>query len=149
MTNNERVSNDLDDLIYLPNGELNSPFVLANANILLKENEFKLAAKLFLLMANQRTYAFCGYFGLAKCFEKLSKPTQASESYKRAFELSRRPYIAFAYLECLLANHHYHQAEQFALMCAVEFVKHADEGERFRRFHRDALEMQMNRDAVL
>ncbi len=143
------MSNDLKDTIYLPNGELNSPFVLANANILLKEKELKLAASLFLLIAKQETYAFCGYYGLGQCFTGMQKHEAAVESFRKAFQISKRSWIATAWIDCLMRTGDFRSAEKVALECAIEFVNQPEVSEKFRLYYRDAAEAQLRSEKTL
>lgn len=88
-----------EDFIYLPNGELNIPFLLVNANLLLKEGEIQLAASLFERVKASEKYRHCAYYGIGQCFLKLNARKQALSLFKKALACKRRPYIENAIID--------------------------------------------------
>ncbi len=126
------MNDDLELLIYFPNGELNTSYVLANANLLLKAGEAKLAAGLFLRVAREKRSSFNGFYGLAQCFMKMGKHESAVQALRKAFQISRKPYVAFSLIEAALNAGQRSEAEQLALECAVEFVEDMELNQRFR-----------------
>ena len=140
---NKTVANELNDLIYFPNGDLNFPFVLANANLLLKEDEVELAVSLFGLITQHKSRAYFGHYGLGQCFLKSGEPDSAALSFERAFRLGRRPFLAYAWIEALISDRKYKEAEKTALLCAVEFAEDLETSNRLREFHRRAVELQL------
>jgi len=122
-----------EDLCYLPNGELNVPFILTNANLLLLENELELAASLFQLVKGHTPYAHCAHYGIGQCFLKAQCPRQAVQAFEKAFLLEKRPYIGTALLEALMACGDLPAFEKRAIELAREFSFDEKFVEIFRR----------------
>ena len=129
---------ELDQIIYFQNGELNTPYVLANAGLLLKSDEPRMAAILYMVIARHKKNSFCGFYGLGQCFLALEKPQNARDAFRKAFLLGGRPYMAVALIEALLLCEEYAEAEALALKCAVEFVTDAKMNERFKNLYQRA-----------
>lgn len=130
-------ADDLNESIYLPNGNLNAPYVLSNASLLLKEGEVDMAASLFKQVTGHPKLGHCGHYGIGKCFMKIGKPAKAVAAFEAALLLQRRPYIAASLLEALIALQEYTQAEKRALEFAREFVADPESIERFRSLYRE------------
>ena len=132
----------LDLMILLPNGELNAPFLLANANLLLKAGEFKTAGSLFLRIAKTKKYAYCGYYGLGLCFRKLGQTEQAVEALKKSYLLEKRAYIAIELVKTLLESGRIKEAEQLSFACAAEFSDQAPVVEEMGKLFQQAIEQR-------
>ena len=133
---------DPTDILYFPNGEMNTSFILSNANLLLKEGEIELAASLFLLIKNQKKYSHCGHYGLGQCFLKMKNPHQAVIAFEKAFSLAKHPYIAAALIEALLASKEFNTAEKRTLEFAREFANDISFLELFRRQYQECISKQ-------
>ncbi len=138
------MEHETDNIIYLPNGELNAPYLLANANLLLKEGDPQLASSLFLLTTKTKNYAHCGFYGLGQCYRHLQKPDLALDALRKAFALSRRAYIAIALIQALLECGQFQEAEQTSLSCAVEFLNDTYASEQIRGFYQKAIQSQVS-----
>lgn len=84
--------NDLD-LVYLPDGRINAPYILANANLLLKSGEYQLAVSLFRRIQDHPKYGYCGYYGVGQCYFLLQHWSRARTAFEKALALAHRPYI--------------------------------------------------------
>jgi tetratricopeptide (TPR) repeat protein len=89
------------ELAYLPNGNLNFPYILSNANLLLQSGEIDLAASLFRLALGEPKVAHIALFGLGQCCMAGADYPKAARAFEKALLVSRRPYIAEAHLKAL------------------------------------------------
>ncbi len=129
-----------EDLSYFPNGELNISFLLFNANLLLQEGELELAASLFQLVKNHHKYGYCGHYGIGQCFLKAQQPKLAAQAFERAYSLEKRPYIAVALIDALIACEYFEAAEIRSIEFAREFSAEPKFVELFRQHYRMCLE---------
>ncbi len=123
MSEDKFVLADADDLVYLPNGKMNAPFILANAHLLLKSGDPEQAATLFRLLKNHEKLAHCAHYGLGQCFLRLKQPEYALAAFEHALSLSRQAYIAIALLEVLLEFEEFERVEKQAFDYAQEFAQ--------------------------
>jgi tetratricopeptide (TPR) repeat protein len=70
--------------VYLPEGKLNTPFLVRNAELLEESGDFALAANIYkaLLQAGEKT-AFA-LLGIGRCSERLGKLDEAKEAYEES-----------------------------------------------------------------
>ena len=136
------MNENLDQLIYYPNGDLNVPYVLANANLLIKSGDINLAATIFMAAAKNKKQAYCGYYGLGLCFVKLGKHAAAVQAFQKSFSLKQRPYIGVAWVEALIESGKGNEAEQIALQCGILFVNDGEASQQFRNLYLRAVELQ-------
>lgn len=137
-------NHSLDLVLYTETGELNAPYVLANANLLYKEGEYRLAGAMFLAIARNSKYSYCAYYGLGRCFTALFQYKAARQAFEKAFACARKPYIGLALLESLVATQSYLQAEEMAPKLAVEFADDAPFCNEIGALYNSILTLQKN-----
>src|SRR5690348_9410979 len=108
----------MSDYELLPNGEINAPYILANADLLLRRGETELASKLFRAVKNHSRLGYCGHYGLGRCFLAEGKTGQAIAAFEKALSLVKRPYIATILLKTLIDSRNADLAERRALELA-------------------------------
>ena len=140
MTFDEEISN----LAYLPNGNLNASFILANGKILFEEKELALAVSLFRLLKDDKKLGHCAHYGLGQCFFAANDFAQAVKAYEKALSLSKKSYIAKALLEALMANKQYPSVEKKALQFVVEFTNEPEFVQEVRKIYYSSIENQKN-----
>ena len=133
---------EIANLAYFPNGELNASFILANANILLREGELSLAISLFRLAKDHKKLGHCAHYGLGQCFVAAGDWDRAVKAFESALSLSRKSYIAVALLEALMATKQYAVVEQTAVEIAREFSQDRAFVEKVRRIYQDSIDHQ-------
>lgn len=89
----------LADSIYLPNGKLNSGFLVENAKILFHAGDFASARMIYSTLAKSSERTAEGLLGLARCLEAEGKIEEALSTYDNAVLYypsidSYRPYAA-------------------------------------------------------
>jgi tetratricopeptide (TPR) repeat protein len=131
---------DENDYAYLPNGELNAPYILANADLLVKHGEYLAAAKLFRLLKDHPRLAHCAHYGMGQCLLKSGKPELALQAYEKALSIQKRDYIAQSLIQALIACGEYAEAEQRSFDFARDFASSEAAVESFRSLHRSAAE---------
>ncbi len=136
--------NSLDLVLYSENGELNAPYVLANANLLYKEGEYRLAGAMFLAIARNEKYSYCAYYGLGRCFTALFQFNAANQAFEKAFKLAPKPYIGLAWLESMIAAQKHAQAEKMAIRFAVQFADDAHACNEIGVLYNSILSVQKN-----
>lgn len=127
------------DLAYLPNGDLNVPYLLANANVLLRGNELQLAASLFRLVKDHPKYGFCGDFGLGQCLMKAKKFRHAARAFEQALSKVHRGYIAIAHLDALKQAGETAQVQRLGILYAKKYEKDPSVLEKIRNIYVSAL----------
>ncbi len=71
----------VQDGIYLPNGKLNSDFLLNNANILFQAGDYREARQIFTALAKSGDRTAEGRLGLARCLEAEGRTEDALRAY--------------------------------------------------------------------
>jgi tetratricopeptide (TPR) repeat protein len=72
------------DEVYLPNGHLNTPFLLKNAEVLLQAGETKLAARIYQTLLQNREHLGRAHEGLGDCAAREEKMDLARRAYEEA-----------------------------------------------------------------
>jgi tetratricopeptide (TPR) repeat protein len=131
---------EISNLAYLPSGELNAPYILASARVLLREKEYSLAISLFGLLKDHQKFGHCAHYGIGQCFFAANDLDRAVKAFEKALSLARKPYIAIALLESLMANKQYSLVEKTALVLASEFAQDTSFIETVRQIYQDSID---------
>ena len=136
------LEDEITNLAYLPNGELNASYILANASILLREGELSLAASLFCLVKDHKKLGHCAHYGLGQCFFAAKDWGRAVKAFEKALLLARKSYIARALLDALMASKQYALVEKTAVTLAREFAQESSFVEEVQRIYKDSIDYQ-------
>jgi tetratricopeptide (TPR) repeat protein len=127
------------EFAHLPSGELNVPYLLANANLLFQEGDLAAAASLFRAVKSHPKYGFCGDYGLGQCYLAEGKFQTAAAAFEKAYAKCHRGYIAVAHLEALKCCGYRAQLQNCAIIYAQEFNQEEKTVERIRALYTESL----------
>jgi tetratricopeptide (TPR) repeat protein len=130
---------EIMEMAYFPNGAMNAPFILSNANVLLKAGEVDLALSLFRVVKAHERLAFCAHYGIGLCYLKKSDPERALGALEKALSLARRPYIAVALVNALLACGQFKLSEERSVQFAQEYAAQVGYVDVFRKQHSQSI----------
>jgi tetratricopeptide (TPR) repeat protein len=133
---------------YLPSGEMDIPFIFENAVLLLRENEYELAASLFRVAKDDKQLGYQAWFGLGQCYVAAQKYQNAVLVFEKALSLSKQPYIAVALVHSLISCKHFDIAEKKTVEYAREFAHDAASVSQLRKYYQLCLTQQVKRSTV-
>lgn len=82
--NSPPLPGDLEKVYAGEKGELNTPYLLENAKVLLRAREFALAKNIFQTLIRSHQHSTDVFQGLAQCYESEGDYTKAEEAYQKA-----------------------------------------------------------------